>query len=337
MAGLIADSLDWSEYERQSEAKVKVRKASIYAEELVEEFSPPEQRKPVEMFSTKLRGRIEFRAGEVTVWAGYNGHRKSMFVGQVALDLCVQQQRTLIASMEMYPRKTLARMARQACGAKTLTQERAFGFARWTDGRLWIFDHLGRVEPRVMLAVIRYFAEELGGKHIVIDSMMMVCASEESLDEQKQFTTDLVRAAQESGVHVHLVAHCRKPQAGEERPPTKYDLRGSAAISDQAHNVITVHANKAKRAALERDAMDPKALSEPDQWVTVEKQRNGSWEGRAGLWFDEASMRFLDTPQVRVDPYEFVTQMDTAEMAADPRFASWVAGQPARSPKGGQP
>ena len=62
----------------------------------------------------------------------------------------------------------------------------------------------------------RYFAEELGGSHVVIDSMMMVCASEEHLDEQKQFVTDLVRLSQETGLHVHLVTHCRKPQGGDE-------------------------------------------------------------------------------------------------------------------------
>ena len=67
-------------------------------------------------------------------------------------------------------------------------------------------------------------------QHIVVDSMMMVCPSEEHLDPQKQFVTDLVRMAQEHAVHVHLVTHCRKPSTGEEHPPGKYDIRGAAAI-----------------------------------------------------------------------------------------------------------
>lgn len=304
MAGLIPDSLDWTAYERSTETAVKVKAASDFSDDLVAEFAPRDRSARVpEMFSTKLRGRIEFRPGEITVWAGYNGHRKSMFAGQVALDLCVQRQRVLVASMEMYPRKTLARMARQAYGHDRLIPEQAQFFARWTDDRLWLFDHMGRVEPKVMVAVMRYFADELKGQHLFIDSMMMVCASEESLDEQKQFTTDLVRTAQETGLHVHLVAHCRKPAAGEEKPPTKYDLRGSAAISDQAHNVITVYANKGKKAALQKDPNDSRALNEPDQYVTVEKQRNGEWEGRVGLWFHEQSMRFCDDRTSPVEPY----------------------------------
>lgn len=303
MAELIADSIDWTAYERDTEASVKVRSASIFADELVAEFAPKDRKTAVEMFSTKLRGRIEFRPGEVTVWAGFNGHRKSMFAGQVALDLCVQRQRTLIASMEMYPSKTLARMARQAYGTHRLIPEQARHFSRWTDGRLWLFDHMGRVEPKVMVAVMRYFAEKCQGQHVFIDSMMMVCASEESLDEQKQFTTDLVRIAQETGLHVHLVAHCRKPQQGEDKPPTKYDLRGSAAISDQAHNIVTCWANKAKKAALQKDPNDAKALAEADQFITVEKQRNGEWEGRVSLWFHEGSMRFSDTRTESLEPY----------------------------------
>ena len=34
---------------------------------------------------------------------------------------------------------------------------------------------------------------------------------------------------------------------------------------------------------------------------------------------------------------EYVKGVTRQQLAADPRFASWVAGQPASSPKGGQP
>jgi twinkle protein len=104
---------------------------------------------------------------------------------------------------------------------------------------------------------MRYFSEELHGTQVVVDSMMMVCESEESLDEQKQFTTDLVRVAQETGLHVHLVAHCKKP-LDESKPPTKYDIRGSSAISDQVQNIVMVWANKAKKAAIEAANGNPR-------------------------------------------------------------------------------
>lgn len=303
----IPDTLDFSTYMRQTDPQVKVRRASQFADEVAAQFSPEGVRRS-SMISTKLRDVLQFRPGEVTVWAGYNGHRKSMLSGQVAIDLCAQRERVLMASFEMLPARTIARMVRQACATESPQPADVRRFCKWSDGRLWLFDHLGRIEPDACCAVLAYFADELKGTQAVIDSMMMVCASEESLDEQKQFTTDLVRLAQETGLHVHLVAHCRKPSSGsgDDKPPTKYDLRGSAAISDQAHNVVTVWANKPKRAKLDTNPHDEMALAEPDAAVTVEKQRNGSYEGRVKLWFDDRSMRFMDDRTSAVQPYAMV-------------------------------
>lgn len=310
MAKMICDTIDFSAYIEETEASVRVRKASQFVDDLVAHFAAKaagDDAVEPSMSSTKLCGRLNFRPGELTAWAGYNGHRKSMFVGQVALDLCAQKQRVLIVSLEMQPRMTLARMARQASAVAAPSPTWLQAFAAWTDDRLWLFDHVGRISPALCIAVLRYFADELKGTQVVIDSMMMVCGSEERLDEQKQFTTDLVRVAQETELHIHLVTHCRKPQSGsEDKPPTKYDLRGSAAISDQAHNVVTVWANKAKVAALEKDPHDQKALEEADVRVAVEKQRNGSWEGAARLWFDERSFRFCDDRTTAVQPYAIV-------------------------------
>lgn len=298
------DEIDWSAYERATEASVKVRNAAEFTQELDVEFADRHHARKAVMFSTKLGECIEFRPGETTCWAGFNGHRKSLMTSQVALDLCFQGERTLIASMEMSPGKTLARMARQMFGMARPDTDMRRRFMGWSDGRLWLFDHLGRVSPTQMLAVCRYFADELKGMHVFIDSMMMVCASEEHLDEQKQFVTDCVRAAQESGLHIHIVAHCRKPANGtEDKPPTKYDLRGSAAISDQSSNVITVWSNKPKKAKLDNDPNDAGALDQPDALVTVEKQRNGEYEGRLKLWWDERSLRFMNDRTSPVEPY----------------------------------
>lgn len=300
---LSADAIDFKVYSRQTDASAKVRKASDFSEDLREEFADRGGAQRSVMFSTKLRHFLEFRPGEVTAWAGYNGHRKSMFTSQVALDLCVQRERCLLASFEMVPGKTLARMAKQASGVGRPSSAWLDTFDRWSDGKLWLFDHLGRITPDECIAVCNYFSQEKQGRHVFIDSMMMVCASEESMDEQKQFVTDLCRLAQETGLHVHLVTHCRKPQAGEDKPPTKYDIRGTGAISDQVANVITVWQNKPKRAALEQNPNDIAELAKPDALITVEKQRNGEWEGRLMMWFHEASLRFCDDRITPVEPY----------------------------------
>ena len=282
-----------------------VRKHSDFIDLIEDEFDATTAERHPTIFSVqKLQGKIHFRPSEITVWAGYNGHRKSMFLGQVCADLLVQKKPVLIASMEMTPAATLARMSRQMSASAKPSRAWLERWAEWTD-RLYILDYQGRIDPDTMVAACRWFASETVCPHVVIDSMMMVCSSEESLDQQKQFTTDLVRMVQETGAHVHLVAHCRKPSRdGEDEPPSKYELRGSAAISDQAHNVVTVWANKPKQRALEENPHDQEALKNGDALITVEKQRNGRWEGRVSCWFDEQSMRFCDDRVTRVEPYD---------------------------------
>jgi twinkle protein len=256
------------------------------------------------MTSTKAGRFLQFKPGEVTCWAGYNGHKKSMFTSQVALDLCTQGQRVLITSLEMTPAETLVRMSKQCSGAPFPSAKWRDGFKDWTDNKLWLFDHMGRLSPAKVIGMCHYFANELKGAHIFIDSLMMVVGSEEHMDEQKQFMTDLVRVSQETQTHIHLVAHCRKPQSGDEsKPPGRYDVRGAAAVSDQAANVVLVWANKAKKAALEVNPHDISKREEPDAMIVVDKQRSDGWEGKLQMWFDERTLRFCDDRMSRIEPY----------------------------------
>lgn len=296
-------AIDLSAYVKADDLTAKVQPASEFLHQVRREFEPEEtQTGPRHPSMLGAMRRLNFRPGEVTVWAGYNGHRKSMLTSQVALDLCVQRQRVMVASLEMSPARTMARMTRQATAVARPADATIEAFHRWTDGRLWLFDHVGRIDPKQMLALCRYFAAEKKGQQVFIDSMMMVCGSEEHLDEQKEFVTGIVRCAVETGLHIHIVAHCRKPSGGDDKdPPTKYDVKGSGAITDQAPNVVMVWFDRAKAAALE--AGNPVDNTKPDALATCEKQRNGPWEGRARLWFHGESLRFT-SDRTTPAPYE---------------------------------
>lgn len=308
MAKLLPDSLDFAAYEEATECQIQVRQASVFADELDAEFEPSRRVQSPRMASTKLRDAIELRPGEVTVWAGYNGHRKSMFTGQVVADLCEQNQRSLVLSLEMPPGKTLARMAQQACASPLPSAAKRKEFMAWTDGRLWLFDHIGRLNQTKCLAVLRYFSAELQGQHVFIDSFMKVVESEEKMDEQKVMVGNLCDVAKETGLHIHLIAHCRKPAGGaEDRPPCKYDIKGSGAITDQPHNVILLWDNKAKRTEAEKVTPNPMVLSQPDFLVVLDKQRNGSVEGKFGLSFDSRTLRFCDDERSPVYPYRMLS------------------------------
>lgn len=302
---LIPDTINLADFMPRPEFEAKVRPASDFLADVKLALGPKDLRpKHPTILSRKAQGLIEFRPGEITAWTGYNGHRKSMLTSQVAIELCVQRQRVLLVSLEMDPPNTMARMTRQAVASGAPSVRDIEAFHRWSDGRLWLFDHVGKLETKTAQALCRYFAQQLSGQHVFIDSMMMVCSSEEHLDEQKQFVTDLCRIAKETGLHVHLITHCRKPPSGEEgKPPSKYDIKGSGAISDQAHNVMVVWANKAKKAKLEEDPLDFKAREQPDALLSCEKQRNGEWEGRLKFWFHDPSLRFCDDYTSPVSPY----------------------------------
>lgn len=305
---MIPDDIDLASYMDGPDFRAKVRSAADFGNQVKALLKPEGQRvRAPEIMLEKARDTIEFRPGEVTAWVGYNGHRKSMFTSQVALDLGVQKQRVLIVSLEMDPAATMARMTRQATAMAAPSDASVDRFHDWTDGRLWLFDHIGTISVDHAFALCRYFREQHAGTHVFLDSMMMICTSEERLDEQKKFSTGCVRLAQETGMHIHVITHCRKPPAGgEDKVPTRYEIRGSSAISDQAHNVIAVWMNKAKYAKLENNQGDMDAHAEPCAVVKCDKQRNGKWEGAMKLWHDAASLRFCDDRISRVMPYGMV-------------------------------
>lgn len=301
---LIPDEIDLSGYMDTPDFHAKVRSAKDFRAGVKRNLRPEgtRERHPGFLLS-KARNTIEFRPGEVTAWVGYNGHRKSMFTSQVALDMAVHRQKSLIVSLEMPPADTMTRMTRQAIGQAHPNDEAIDRFLDWSSDRLWLFDHVGNITVEHSFALCRYFRDQCGGNHVFLDSMMMICTSEEKLDEQKQFATGIVRLAQETGLHVHVITHCRKPMHGDGKVPTRYDIRGSGAISDQAHNTIAVWMNKAKYEKLEQNPGDMEALAEPCAVVKCDKQRNGKWEGAFKLWFDEFSLRFCDDRTSRIEPY----------------------------------
>jgi twinkle protein len=58
-----------------------------------------------------LNNNFKFRAGELTLVNGVNGHGKTELVGHIAIDAMSQGVRTCIASLELKPGKMLARLA----------------------------------------------------------------------------------------------------------------------------------------------------------------------------------------------------------------------------------
>lgn len=286
-----ADDIDWARYMQDSDPAAKVRPASLYIELVKEKLARKGVRPDGALLPwSKTHADVALRPGEVSVWAGINGHGKSILTGQVVLGLMAQQIRCCIASFEMKPETTLGRMVRQASGGDSPSPQFADRFGSWSDSRLWLYDQQGQVDPLRIIAVLRYCHERLKMQHVVIDSLMKVIRGEDDYNGQKDFVDALTAIARDTGMHIHLVHHSKKRE-DESKAPGKFDLKGSGAISDQVDNVFIVWRNKKKQFDAQAGVLvdDDK----PDQLLICDKQRNGEWEGRFALWFHAPSQQYV--------------------------------------------
>lgn len=292
---LIDDDIDFKAWYEAPKSNTKIRRASDFKEELKASLFTPREVPRVVMGWEKTYGKFEFRTHEMTVWAGANGAGKSMFTTQVALDLCMQGQKVCIASFEMRPRKTMNRMGAQAFGSAELSPKFVDAFSDWTDGRLWIFDHLGSIDPQEIIGVVRYAAVELGIQHFFVDNLQKCIAAEDDYNGQKMFCDKLFAVAQETGVHVHLVHHIKKIDGA----PKKTDIKGASSITDLVDNVFLIYKNAQKEAVQDgkisvKQADYDRIVLEPDVYLDLTKQRHDEFEGSFGFWKSGDCPQFLE-------------------------------------------
>lgn len=296
---IISDEIDFSKFEKDYPEKANVLPAYAFSDVVRSYFHGELGAKGLPLPWSKTHGKIAFRPGEVSIWSGTNGHGKSLLLNLVILQAIKHGEPCVIASMEMKPHLTMARMTRQASGAAVPSDEFIDAFHEWTEGCLWLYDQQGTVNAKRILSVIRYCHEALKHKgnkvqvrHMVIDSLMKCGVGVDDYNGQKSFLDNLCAMAKLSGIHIHLVAHSRKGDT-EHRVGDKFDIAGHADITNQADNVFTVWRNKAKERAIQEDSKDEDVIHGPDALLICSKQRHGEWEGRVTLWFDKASMQYV--------------------------------------------
>lgn len=250
----------------------------------------------------KTHDSFRFREGEITIWAGINGNGKSLVMGQSALWLA-KKSKVLIASMEMLPASTVARMMRQASGVARPTESFYPRFDELTKQSIWIYDQVGSVTPEKIIGMIHWASEELGIKHIMIDSLVKCGINQSENEPQKRFVAMLSDAAKEHKIHIHLVVHIRKPDQGSaNKLPTKFDIKGAGEITDLADNVLIISRNLAKEDMRMKGDSRYDA-SAPDGYITVAKQRHGEWEGRWTFWWHEQSQQWIQRRGSGPQPY----------------------------------
>lgn len=295
------DNIDWDYWGKIPEDSANVKPASTWCKEVIDDLYGDVHDPGALLPWSKTHSLVKIRPGEVSLWGGINGHKKSMLLSQIAVHLMAQGESVCIASMEMKPRKTMGRMTKQAVGLVEPSIQYIKKFHAWTDNRLWLYDQTGTVSPGRMIALTRYCFEHLKIKHMVIDSLMKCGIRTDDLDGQKRFMDQLCSLAKDCHAHIHLVLHARKG-ADEYAKPGKFDIRGAGEIVDQADNLFIVWDNKRKHKEAKKQEPNEDILKESDLLLLVEKQRNGEWEGNFALWFLDCLQHVAHPTKGPIDP-----------------------------------
>lgn len=307
---VIEDSIDFDAYLQGPDESAMVMPASAWVDEVIQSFERPAVVTGAALPWSITHNTVRLRHGELSIWPGMSGHGKSMLIGQVALHLMAQGEKVAIASLEMKPAATMQRMCRQAFASNQPMRRDIQDLHRWTDGRLWLYNQQGQVSPERILAVARYCREQHGVTHFIIDNLLSCGIPEDGYDQQKQFVLALATHAHDTGQAVHLLAHSRKGK-DELTPPGKFDVRGSASITDLADNVFSVWRNRGKELAQDDGRHDKD--NEEDALLIVCKHRHGEWEGRVRLWFDRRSQIYLQSATEQPKAMSLMADADEVE------------------------
>ncbi len=247
----------------------------------------------------KTQNDIDFLPGRTTIWAGLNKSGKSVIIGQALLGW--MEQGAVIASLEMSPESTLHRMASQYC-SKVPNADDCSRFLT-SSPKLWIYNKMGAVDRDKILGLIYYSAEHLKAKHIVIDSLMKCGLGRDDYAEEKRFVENMVNAARDSGIHVHLICHMNKAgfDSADELIGARRYIRGAGEITDMVDACFVLSRNRAKELEMKKaeanHPYDPEIIDQYDAYLRLDANRHYGDENTYGLMFNRSSQSYFEDKQ----------------------------------------
>lgn len=265
----------------------------------------------------KVKGKVLFRPGEFTIWTGPSGSGKSQVLSHAKLQWAEQGARICEASLEMSPPQSLRRLVKQAGNVDRPSEPYIRQIMEWVNEWMWCFNLVGKASVDNLLKVFDYARERYGCDTFIIDSLMRMGIASGDYEGQEKAVFKLVNWAVEKNVHLHLVAHARKTdkENGQGAPETE-DIKGASEIGSNAFNIIGIWRDrktedkvKALQARIEHGTPAERAAATaelevmtdfPPVLLNVAKQRNGDWEGKCGLWFNQDTYQYRsaqDFPQ----------------------------------------
>lgn len=243
---------------------------------------------------TKLGDKLLFRPEEVTIWSGDTGAGKSQILSDCVVDWVKQGSRICIASLEMSARQSLKRMCKQVSGVDRPTEQAIVESLEWLDNGLLLYDYVGKASVPKLLDIFSFARAKYGCNQFVVDSLMRLGIASDDYNGQEQALFHVINWTIANRVHTHVVAHSRKGQRDRGVPETE-DIKGAMEIGANAFNIVTVWRNRKHEEDIRNaktDVEKAELAEKPGVIMNVAKQRNGDFEGKIGLWFDQTTYRY---------------------------------------------
>jgi len=247
-------------------------------------------------FWDQFGDRFLLRPKELTIVFGSRGSYKSTVVNYLAAQYLLENAGKVgLISYEMEPEDLLYLFIEQMANSTSFTPDFTRRALDRIEGNLVLIDEMVD-SPHSAIAKINATLE-MGCKLVILDCLQRVNMPANNIDLEREFVIAASNLARHHGAHVIVVHHSRKGSHadGDNPMPVVDDLKGSGGLADNAHNVMSVWSNKAKKElqlkmenGYRPDPDELELLELPDITLDVKKQRKFPFEGRIGLWRTEA-------------------------------------------------
>lgn len=261
---------------------------------------------------------FEFRVHEVTLWFGSTSHGKSTILSNQIAFMASLGEMAMVASFEQTTPMTMAGMLVQYTSNSDIGQLSDFDAAYdELASRVLFYDSITRTNAAELIATMTLAHKQLGITQFVIDNVMTLEMDRQDNTAQAE-VADLIRVfAAQYPVHVHVVAHPRKPKDDVSKPPGIQEIRGASEWGDMANNVITVYRDVSKAEKISSMRDEPGTFSEediqnfyescPDGKILVRKQRETGHLPVITYFFDTDTKRAWKDKEDMI-PYWFPDQ-----------------------------
>lgn len=301
-----------------------LRKASDFAGDVIRLFWPEaEAHVGYRMPYRRVGDRLLFRPAEMTLWSGASGSGKSQILSDCIVDWIAQNSRVCLSSLEMKPHQTLKRMCKQVIGVDRPSEQAIRDALSWMDRGLLLYERVGKSGVDGLMEIFAYARAKYGCDQFVIDSLMRLGIASDDYDGQEQAVFRLVDWAIANSVHVHLVAHSRKANNERKHAPAETeDIKGPMELGANAFNILTIWRYRELEETIkklenqpeseERNARLEEERAKPGVILNVAKQRNGDFEGKVGLFFDQETYRYRSSRSAGVLERDYLGAQEKA-------------------------